>query len=290
MKINASSKSLDQRLCDFKIYAISVLSFIGSVCAPDKANLKAEKHAIQCTTAGPYNAIPSTLLGVGSVCGFGPDLVGIHPISVAARYRVAACSTTLSRGLEKINTVRGHHCTTLFALSPVWEKNFLFPPWPWALRLHLILFVGWTVMTHLMKFRKTKRRRMPLVSFWTNFINKTLLGLYLVATWNLFRVLLVLDYSLVSFASYVMGSALHRDFTLKNMITHVVLDAQMSLTLSHVTVYVPGCTTFLFLETCYDVALKKSFSTRLGHPFVPAQPSIWNCGTGFPWCFCLCPS
>ena len=56
MKINASTKSLVERLSDFKIYAISVLSFIGSVCAPDKATLKAENHALQCTTAGPYHA------------------------------------------------------------------------------------------------------------------------------------------------------------------------------------------------------------------------------------------
>ena len=31
-----------------------------------------------------------------------------------------------------------------------------------------------------MMFRKTKSRRLPLNCFWTNFINKTLLGLYLV--------------------------------------------------------------------------------------------------------------
>ena len=59
MKINASTKSLVERLCDIKIYAILVLSFIGSVCAPDKATLKAENHALHCTTAGPHNAIPS---------------------------------------------------------------------------------------------------------------------------------------------------------------------------------------------------------------------------------------
>ena len=64
MKINASAKSPVERLCDFKIYAISVLSFIGSVCAPDKATLTAENHALQCTTAGPYNAITSSLLEV----------------------------------------------------------------------------------------------------------------------------------------------------------------------------------------------------------------------------------
>ena len=44
-----------------------------------------------------------------------------------------------------------------------------------------------------------------------------------------------------------MGSALHRGFTLKNMITHAVLDAQMNLTLSHITMSVPGCSTILCL-------------------------------------------
>ena len=127
LKINASTKSLVERLYDFKIYAISVLSFIGSVCAPDKATLKAENHALQCTTAGQYNTKPSNLLGVGSVCGLGPDLVGIHSISLAARYRVAACSTTLSQGLEKIQTARGHNSAPIFALSPVWQKEFPAP-------------------------------------------------------------------------------------------------------------------------------------------------------------------
>ena len=56
MKINASTKSLVERLCDLTIYAISLLSFIGSVCAPDQATLNAENHTLQCTTAGPYNA------------------------------------------------------------------------------------------------------------------------------------------------------------------------------------------------------------------------------------------
>ena len=41
---------------------------------------------------------------------------------------------------------------------------------------------------------------------------------------------------------------LHRDFTLKSMIIRAVLDAQMNLTLSHTTMSVPGCTTFLFLS------------------------------------------
>ena len=87
MKINASTRSLVGRLCDLKIYTISVLSFFffRSVCAPDKAIIKAENHALQCTTAGPCNFIPSSLLGVGSICGLGFDLVGIESIRLAAR-------------------------------------------------------------------------------------------------------------------------------------------------------------------------------------------------------------
>ena len=94
---------------------------------PDcNATLKAENHALHCTTAGPYNAITSSLLQVGSICALGPDLIGIHSISLAARYRHAACSSTLRRGLEKVNEARGHNCTPLFALSPAWEHDFLF--------------------------------------------------------------------------------------------------------------------------------------------------------------------
>ena len=103
-------------MCDFKNYAISVLSFIGSLCAPYKATLKAENHALQCTTAGPYNAILSSLLG--------PDLVGIYSISLAAR--VTACSTTL-RDKASTQMARGHESAPIFALSPDKEKEFLTP-------------------------------------------------------------------------------------------------------------------------------------------------------------------
>ena len=103
-----------------------MLCFIGSVCAPD--TLQAENHALQCTSAGPKNAIPSTLLGFCSDFGLGPFLVGIHSLCPAARYRVAACSITLSQSLEKISTARGRNCTPLFARSPSWEKNSLLHP------------------------------------------------------------------------------------------------------------------------------------------------------------------
>ena len=133
LKINVSTKSWVERLCDLKIYAVSVLSYIGSICAPDKSTLKAEAHALQCTTAGPYNATPTNLLGVCSVCGLGPDKVGIHAISLAARYRTAACSNTLSQGFQKVQAAREYDFPVI-ALSSIWEKEFLVPSWLVALR------------------------------------------------------------------------------------------------------------------------------------------------------------
>ena len=65
-------------------------------------------------------------------------------------------------------------------------------------------------------------------------------------TLNLFRVLLVLGSLLASYASFATGNAQLSDSILKNMTTRVVLDAQMDLTLSHITTSVPGCTTYSF--------------------------------------------
>ena len=122
-----------------------------------------------------------TVLGVGSVCGLGPDLVEFHSISLAARYRAAACSTTLTQGFRKskrlVDTI-----ALLSSLSlPSGRENFLFPPWLFALRTLLILFVVWTVMTHLMthlmKLRSIKSRRLLLDYSVTNSISRTLLGL-----------------------------------------------------------------------------------------------------------------
>ena len=56
-KINGTSKSLVERLVDFQMYALSVLECLGSNSTPDGATLKEEAHALQCTTAGPYNGI-----------------------------------------------------------------------------------------------------------------------------------------------------------------------------------------------------------------------------------------
>ena len=104
-----------------------MLGCIGSISAPDRATLKAEAHALQRTAASPYNAIPANLLCVGFMCGLGPDLVGIHSLSLAARYRTAACSNTLIQGPQKIQAVREYDFAPMFAISSDWEKNFLVP-------------------------------------------------------------------------------------------------------------------------------------------------------------------
>ena len=66
-------------------------------------------------------------LPAGSVCGLGPDLVGVHSISLAARYRTAACSNTLNQGLEKIQAARAFDFAPILWLCPNWEKDFLSP-------------------------------------------------------------------------------------------------------------------------------------------------------------------
>ena len=117
-----TSKILVERLVD-KIYALSVLGYIGSISAPDDATLKGESHALQCTTTRPYNAFPSDLLQAGSVCGLGSDTCGIHIISHSARFRTTDRSGTLVNGLAKIRAALEYDRVSLFKLSLLHAKN-----------------------------------------------------------------------------------------------------------------------------------------------------------------------
>ena len=115
--INGTSKSLVERLVDFKVYAFSVLGYLGSISAPHGATLKEEAHALQRTTAGPYNAIPTDLLRAGSVCGLGIDLFGIRIIGLAARFWTAASSGTVVNGLAKVRATREYDGASIYALT-----------------------------------------------------------------------------------------------------------------------------------------------------------------------------
>ena len=61
------------------------------------------------------------------MCGFGPDLIGIHSLSFAVRSGVAACSNTLSQGLQKNQAAREYDFALVLALSPICDKEFVAP-------------------------------------------------------------------------------------------------------------------------------------------------------------------
>ena len=185
------------------------------------------------------------------------------------------------------------HVGTIALLSllflPLGNVIFFFLPWPFTRRMHLTLFVGWTVTTLLTRFLKKTSRKLPPDSFWTSCVRKPLLGLSPVVPhgswvqsvvivlrtlfhiWRESRVLPVLGCLLASFASSVTGCALHGDFTLQRTITLAVLDARMSLTPSLIITCVPDCTTSFFPsgETCFNIATKKLLVTRFDLPGVP---------------------
>ena len=103
-RIRAFSQSLAQRLVSFKIYALSVLSFVGSVAEPEAATIAAENLALQRLSAGPFHSIP---LRRKSTCGLTIDVDGIQLTSKAARFRVTSRSICCQQAwnasvLEKI--------------------------------------------------------------------------------------------------------------------------------------------------------------------------------------------
>ena len=244
LKINAQTKSLVERLCDFKIYAISVLSFIGSVCAPDKATTR----ALQCT------AIPSDLLGVGSVCGIGPDQVGIHSIRPCGSLwmELLHVRPRLDKALRKSQAARWQNCApyfrSFFCLGDRIPCTF---PWPVAPRTLLILFVAWTVMSSLMKPRRIRNNNLPLDCSVTSFMSRMLLDLSPFGPRKFRDQSVVIELrnivhhmKLVSRASrpgLTVGvlrilcngvRTAQRFFTLRSMNIRAVLDARMNLTLS----------------------------------------------------------
>ena len=119
-KINAPTRSLFERLCDFKIYAISVLVLLDPYAHLTKQPSRPKTM--------PFNVQPQarTTLYLLPFVELAPYVVLVLTKWVFTP-SVLACSTTLAQGLKKIQTARGLNCTSLFALSPVWEKEFLAP-------------------------------------------------------------------------------------------------------------------------------------------------------------------
>ena len=200
------------------------------------------------------NAIPTNLLCVGSVCGLGSDLVGIHSLSLAARYRTAGCSNTLIQGLQKIQAAREYEFAPMFALSSDWEKNFWCLPWLVALRMPFTLYGVWTTLANLMMLHKTKGERLPQLHSVTNYSRMILLGLFslrasrILGPISRFRVAESLPHMklascasrpgltvVVFYASFAIDFVRHIDFTLRERHRCVELVARMNPTLSHTT-------------------------------------------------------
>ena len=65
------------------------------------ATVLKEAHALQCITAGPYNATPADLLRAGSVCGLGVDLLGFVSLALLPRLERLPTRTRSSTALRK---------------------------------------------------------------------------------------------------------------------------------------------------------------------------------------------
>ena len=241
--INASTKSLVERLCDFKIYAISVLSFIGSVCAPDKATLKTENHALECTTAGPYNATPSNLLGVGSVCGLGPDLASTIELP-HVRPRLDKASRKSKRPVGTI--------ALLFSLCLLTgRKNFLAPSMACSTAHAFDIVCSLDRDGELDEAPQKKKQKVVTGLLRDKLYVQACKVLGPISRYRVADILLHMK--LVSGASrpgltvgvlriLCMDYAQLKDFTLKSMIIRAVLDARVNPTLSLITTSAFVCT------------------------------------------------
>ena len=103
----SSSQSSVQKLVSFKIHALSILTFVGSLAEQDKDTISAETTALQKLSAGPFHALPSAMLLRGSTYGLKIDVDGIQLTRKAARFRVAFRSLSLSTGMAVGVVVRG---------------------------------------------------------------------------------------------------------------------------------------------------------------------------------------
>ena len=74
----------------------------------------------------PYNALlqaQKTLLRVGSMCGLGLDIIGIHSFSFAARYTTGSNSGTLANCLAKIQATREYDRAPVYAVTSEWKEK-----------------------------------------------------------------------------------------------------------------------------------------------------------------------
>ena len=172
----------------------------------------------------------------------------------------------LTNSLTKSNTARGHNCTPIFDLSPIWEKEFLVPSMARSTADALDIVCRLDRNDTLDEVPQNKEQTLATGLLLNKLHKQDFAGpLSSRASGALepisrFRVADILPHmELVSRASrpgllvgflriLCNGLCTAQRFSLKSLITHAVLEAQMNLTRSHITVSVPGCTTNLLLS------------------------------------------
>ena len=171
LKINVSTRSLVERLCEFKIYAITVLSFISSVCDPDKVPSKPRTFSVQLQNRTTLDLLtflelaPYVVFVTPSALWLAIELQHVRPLSTKALRK--------SRRLEGITSY-----LSSFSLL-IGSKKFNSLPRLVAPRVLAILFVAWTMMANLMKSRRIGSRRSPQDHFVTNYVSRGMLDLSL---------------------------------------------------------------------------------------------------------------
>ena len=140
----------------------------------DKANLKAEAHAPQRTTAGPYHANPTSLHFLSLVpcvasvlAWFASTLSASRPASELPRVR-----TRSTKGLRRSRQLEGMILLLFLRSPPTGRRNFLLLPWLAAPRNLPILYVTWTAMANLMISHRIRNRRLPQPYYATHYIDR----------------------------------------------------------------------------------------------------------------------
>ena len=174
LKINVSAQSFVDRLCDFKIYAISVLSYIGSVCAPDKATLKAEgpcPSVYDCWTVQCFShQLTWRWFRVALVLTWlVPTLSASRPAIELPRVRTRSTKDLTRSWLPGCMT----SLPSSHSAAPG-KRNSLLPPWLVAPRMRSTLCVVWTAMANLMRYHRTRSRSLPKAYSATNYIHRIL--------------------------------------------------------------------------------------------------------------------
>ena len=148
------------RMCHFKIYAISVLVLLDLYVHQIRHTSMPRTMLFSVPQQDRTKLFRQPFLGLTLSVVLVLTWWVFTPSGLAARYRVAACSTTLRQSLEKIQTASRTQLHSSFrSLSRLGERISCLLPWPVAPRMLLILLVVWTVVATLDEVPQNKKQK-----------------------------------------------------------------------------------------------------------------------------------